>query len=131
MMKTKNNNKTSLPINNKNINTVIATKTEQYTGPLPPASEFAKYKEVIPDMPERILKVFEEDSAQVRKLKEKALDNEASYDARSQWMAFSIIMLGLIGTLILAYLDKDVASIITGIGTVALIFKGTFSSKQK
>lgn len=91
-MKTRNNTKTNLPTNDKDINTVIATKTEHYAGPLPPASEFAKYKEIIPDMPERILKVFEEDSASIRKLKEKALDSTEINIEKKLSKKFSLIV---------------------------------------
>ena len=37
--------------------------------PLPPPEDFAKYKEVMPDLPERIIKQFEEDSITTRELK--------------------------------------------------------------
>lgn len=59
----------------------------QYSGPIPPASEFAKYKEVIPDAPERILKVFEQDSEHVRHMNEQALVAEVSRDKRDNgWL---------------------------------------------
>ena len=53
-----------------------------------------------------------------------------NFDKRSQLMAFTIIIVGLLGTFFLAYLDKDIASIITGLGTIALIFKGVFSKNN-
>ena len=45
-------------------------------------------------------------------------------------MAFIIIMFGFVGTLLLAYFDKDYAAIATAIGTVALIFKNVFSKNN-
>ena len=107
---------------------VVAT-TEQHTGPIPTADEFARYREVLPDAPERILKVFEADSKHTREMQKSGLDAAVAFDKRSQYMAFTIIMGGVTGTLILAYLDKDVAAIMTGLATAALIFKGTFSPK--
>ena len=81
-------------------------------------------------MPERILKQFEEDSAHFRESQKKALQGDLDFDTRSQWMAFAIIVLGLAVTFILAYLDKDVAAIVTGLGTTSLIFKGTFTRRS-
>lgn len=60
-------------------------------------------------------------------LQKKAQAADIEFEKRSQWMAFFVILLGLCGTFVLAYLDKDVAAVATGIGTVLLIFKGVFS----
>lgn len=74
-MKTRNNNKTNFPTNNKDTNTVIATKTEHYAEPLPPASEFAKYKEIIPDMPERIIYILKNIAIKEKTVKEIFFDS--------------------------------------------------------
>ena len=79
---------------------------------------------------ERILKQFEEDSEAIRELQRNAQKSDIAFDKRSQWMAFSTIMTGLIGTFLLAYFDKDVAAVVTGLGTMVLIFKGVFSKSQ-
>ena len=81
----------------------------------------------MPDLPERIFKQFEEDSVTIRELTKDAQAADIEFEKRSQWMAFSVILLGLCGTFVLAYLDKDVAAVATGIGTMLLIFKGVFS----
>lgn len=78
----------------------------------------------------RILTVFEEDSKHTRDMGKRALEGSINFDKRSQLMAFTIIIVGLLGTFFLAYLDKDIASIITGLGTIALIFKGVFSKNN-
>ena len=78
-------------------------------------------------MPERILKQFEEDSETARTLQKDAQKEDIAFDKRSQWMAFGIILVGLLGTFWLAYSDKDTAAIATGLGTLVLIFKGVFS----
>ena len=106
--------------------------------PIPSPEDFAKYKEVVPDLPERIFKQFEEDSVTNRELikdaqsadielQKTAQKADIEFEKRSQWMAFSIIFFGLCSTFVLAYLDKDVVAVTTGIGTVLLIFKGVFS----
>ena len=40
--------------------------------PIPSPEDFAGYKKVMPDLPERIIKQFEEDSATIRELKKEA-----------------------------------------------------------
>lgn len=98
-------------------------------GPIPSPEEFAKYKQVDKDMPDRILRQFEEDSSSVRELTHKALTADTEFDKRSQYMAYSVIIASLLGTIFLAYNDKDVAAICTGLGTLILVFKDVFSRK--
>lgn len=95
--------------------------------PIPTPEQLEGYQRVLPDMPERILRQFEADSEHARNSQMKALQGDLDFDKRSQWMAFVIILMGLFITFLLAYLDKDVAAIVTGLGTASLIFKGTFS----
>ena len=118
---------------------------EQHTSlrisPLPPPEDFAKYKEIMPDLPERIVKQFEEDSITARELQKErqtaeielqksAQNADISFDKRSQWLAFALITAGIIGTIILAYLDKDTAASATALSTLALVFKGVFSKNS-
>lgn len=117
-------------VNRNSENQLRVLQAKQYEGPIPTAEELQKYKEIMPDLPDRILTVFEEDSKHTRDMGKRALEGSINFDKRSQIMAFTIILVGLLGTFFLAYLDKDVASIITGVGTVALIFKGTFSKNN-
>lgn len=106
-------------------------------GPIPSAEEFAKYKEVMPDLPERLVKQFEEDSVSARELQKMAqlaeieLQKSAqtadiAYEKRSQWMAFVIILTSFISTFVLAYLGKDTAAVTTAISALVMIFKGVF-----
>lgn len=111
------------------------------SGPIPSPKEFEGYKRINPDFPERIFKQFEEDSETNRNLQKEAqaadieLDKERlkadiAFEKRSQWMAYTIMMLGLTGTFVLAYFDKDIPAIITGLSTAFLVFKGVFSKNQ-
>ena len=110
-------------------------------GPIPSADEFARYKEVMPDLPERLVKQFEEDSRVTRELQKSAQEADIElqkiaqkadidYDKRSQWMAYSIIVGGLSITFILAYLDKDTAAMATGLSTLFVMFKGIFNKSS-
>lgn len=117
-------------VNCNSENELHVLQAKQYEGPIPAAEELQRYKEISPDLPNRILTVFEEDSKHTRDMGRRALEGSINFDKRSQLMAFTIIIVGLLGTFFLAYLDKDIASIITGLGTIALIFKGVFSKNN-
>ena len=95
----------------------------------------------MPDLPERIVKQFEADSVANRELSREAQTADIElqkvaqaadikFETRSQWMAFFIILSGLIGTFLLAYFDKDVAAVTTGISTAILIFRGVFAKDK-
>ena len=93
--------------------------------PIPTPEEFEGYKRVMPDFPERLLKQFEEDSIANRELQKEAqaasieLNKteqaaDIAFEKRSQWMAYTLMLVGLIGTFLLAYFDKDIAALMTG-----------------
>ena len=81
-------------------------------------------------MPDRILKQFEADSASARELSHQALGSDIKFDVRSQYMAFLIIIISLLGTVFLAYNDKDVAATCTGLSTLLLLFKDMLSKRK-
>ena len=106
--------------------------------PIPPPEDFEGYKRVNPDFPERILKQFEEDSVANRELQKelqtaniemnkRSLDADIEFEKRSQWMAFILMTGFLLGTIILAYLDKDSAALASVVGAVVFAFKGVFA----
>lgn len=102
----------------------------EITGPLPSAEELLRYKDVIPDLPERIVKQFEEDSEHARAQQTKALDANISFDTRSQNRATAIILAGYAITGVLAYFDANAAVFVSAPGSTAMIFKGTFSRRK-
>ena len=109
----------------------VSVEEHSFTeSPIPTPEQLLRYKDVMSDLPERIVRQFEADSENIRALQHASISGDISFDRRSQWMAFVIIMVGLFGTFCLAYYDKDIAAIATGIGTAALIFRGTFSRKN-
>lgn len=122
--------------NNKKEMAVKGSKQEVYAethslsmGPIPSAAEFLQYKEVMPDLPERIVKQFEADSEHIREMQRNSQQADIQYDKVCLWLAFLVMMSGIVGTMFLAYIDKDIAAVATAIGTVALIFKGLFVKK--
>ena len=148
MVKTSTGNE-NRDLSNSRENAPVASQITEATlshqsfrsGPIPSPKEFEGYKKVDPNFPERIFKQFEEDSITNRKLQQEAqaadieldkkrLEADIAFEKRSQWMAFSLITLGFVGTFVLAYLGKEYTAIVTGLGTLVIIFSGVFSKKQ-
>ncbi len=61
------------------IKAIVAQKVSHkiYHGPLPPASEFKKYGEILPDAPDRILAMAEEEQAHRHDMNKKVLQQES------------------------------------------------------
>lgn len=103
---------------------------ESFSGPIPPPEIFRQYGEVIPDAPERILRVFELDSEHTREMQMTALKAETSKDERAQWMAF-IIMLSSLGLTALAIRYGNAPSgVVTGLATLFLALRVLFVKKN-
>lgn len=95
---------------------------QSFDGPLPHPEIFRQYGQVIKNAPERILTVFEEDSAHLRYMQREALQAQKDDNRRVQWMAFSLIAGGYLMAALFAYMEKNaLAGIVlttTIIGTV-------------
>ena len=105
---------------------------EQHTGPIPSPEVFRKYGEVVPDAPERILRVFEQDSQHRREMQKLSIMREASRDTRAQWMAFVIMIVALGVTAVSVIFGQNVApGIITGLATLFLALKVLFIGEKK
>lgn len=78
-----------------------------FTGPIPPPEIFREYGKIIPDAPERILRVFEDDSKHVREIQVNALEAEKQDSKRIHWMAFCLIICGFMLSALFAWIDKD------------------------
>ena len=63
---------------------------QAFSGPIPHPDIFRQYGEIIPNAPERILKVFEDDSSHVRDIQFAALRAECQDNKRAHWMAWSL-----------------------------------------
>lgn len=113
------------PRGNNGVSRILAA--EQYIGPIPPAEEFAKYGQVLPDAPERIFIVFEKDSEHTRNMQSEALNGEIARDARGQWMAFISILCSIGLTAYSLSINKDIAAALAGLASLFLVFKGAFS----
>lgn len=86
----------------------LVAQSASFSGPIPHPEIFRQYANVIPDAPERILKVFEDDSKHVRDIAVKALQAQIEDNRRAHWMAWSLVVIAFISSLLLAWKDKDI-----------------------
>lgn len=113
------------------------TKVSQFTGPLPPPELFRLYGEVIPDAPERILRVFEEDSRHIREVQREVLHAQRIDNRRVHWMAYSLILGGFVISLVFAMMKEPyLAGTVLGttllgtIGGLVNSLRGTSNSQK-
>jgi len=108
---------------------------QAFSGPIPHPDIFRKYGEIIPNAPERILKVFEDDSSHVRNIQFAALRAECQDNKRAHWMAWSLIFTGFLLVAFLGWLGKDwLAGIALGTtltGTIAGFLQNKQSSQKQ
>lgn len=114
----------------------ITSSTQQtFNGPIPHPDIFRKYGEVINNAPERILRVFEEDSKHLRDIQMGALNGEKNDNRRLHWMAWSLIAGGYGMSALFAWMDKDIlaGAILTTtiVGTVTGFLQSQKSSSSK
>lgn len=127
MSKLKNRSTLSSPSSNVNklskadvATSRMAVMTAEYRGPIPPASEFAKYDEVVPGSANRILKMAE-----------KAEDAEiASIERRDKMVKIAMISdkgmgyIMLIAAIILVIFDKPIWALISGVAPIVQYVSG-------
>ncbi len=112
------------PVTRRMIAAIVESTIEQrhFQGPIPHPDIFRQYGEIIPDAPERILRVFEEDSKHAREIRLAALVAQKEDNRRVHWIAFSLISLGYVLSVVFALMKEEwLAGIIlttTIIGTV-------------
>lgn len=103
-------------------NGLVETKQAHFSGPLPPPSIFNGYADIIPDAPERILTIFEQDSAHARDFPRLALEAQKDDNRRAHWMAWSLVAGAFVMSLVLAAMDKDIlAGTVIGTTLVAIV----------
>lgn len=102
----------------------------KFQGPIPHPDIFKRYGEVVPDAPERILQVFEKDSAHARDIQVAALNAQKEDNRRVHWMAWSLVAGGYLLSLAFALLDKDTLAGIILATTLAGTITGFLQSKK-
>ena len=100
-------------VQNGNHQRQVKVQTSRFEGPIPSPEIFKQYAEIIPDAPERILAVFEQDSKHIRDIEMGALNAQKSDNKRIHYMAWSLVMTGFVMSGIFAWLDKDTLAFVT------------------
>ncbi|MBP7796081.1 MAG: DUF2335 domain-containing protein [Elusimicrobiales bacterium] len=105
--------------------------TSHYSGPIPPAAELEKYKNVIPDAPERILKMAENQNAHRIELENFAIHEQISESKRGQIFAFVIALIMIVCGTICILKDHDWAGSIMVGGTLISLVYAFINGKTK
>jgi uncharacterized membrane protein len=108
----------------------ILSQSSHFSGPIPHPEIFKLYGEIMPDAPNRILTVFEEDSKFARDLPLKALEAQKEDNCRAHWMAWSLVIGSFMLSLAFAFMDKDYLSGIVLGTTLAAIITGFLQSRN-
>ena len=111
----------------------LVSQHASYEGPIPHPDVFRQYGEVVPDAPQRILKVFEQDSKHARDIQTAALNAQRADNRRIHWMAWSLVIAGFVMSGLFALLNKDtLAAVIlaTTIGAIAYSFLSGDKNKK-
>lgn len=96
-----------------------------YSGPIPPPEFLAGYKSVLPDAPERILKMAENEQRHRHGLEDQIATNHIKQNAKGQIFGFILVALFGVFSLILALKGHDWLAGIFGTTTIiglAIIF---------
>ncbi|GHU07416.1 hypothetical protein FACS1894158_15650 [Betaproteobacteria bacterium] len=109
---------------------LVATQQETFFGPLPHPDILKKYSELVPDAPDRILRVFEDDSVFSREIAKASLDMERQDVTRRHWMAFSLIFSGLVLSLVFALLNYPTLAAVPLGATIAAIVAGFLDARK-
>lgn len=122
----------------------VITHTQQVSTIFDP-EVLRKYSQMVPDAPERVLAVFEKNSETERALQEasiaqhrsgsdiqaKALSYQAADNKRRDWMAFGIIIAGLVASGVFAYLKTEWLSGVTLVAIIGYAVAGYLQKNKK
>lgn len=121
------------PITERRVEQYVRQTT--FNGPIPHPEIFKQYGDVIPDAPERILRVFEEDSKHAREITREALNAQKRDNRRVHWMAWSLIAGGYGMSALFAWMNKDILAgavlTTTIIGTLTGFLQGQKNKSTK
>jgi uncharacterized membrane protein len=113
--------------NNPNTQVTVTAQAQlsQYSGPIPDAESLARYAEVIPDAPERILKMAENQAEHRQWLEKRVITSDIRRADAGLICAFIITMtIVIFGGYIALYSNPLYGTIFTGLGLAGLA--GTF-----
>lgn len=116
------------------IQITTAYMESSWRGPLPPPWVMQEYGEVIPNMPERILRMAEKQSEHRQFLEKQSLQAPIDQSKRGQLLGFVIAVLFLLATVFLALNGFTVVAGVLGgttlIGLVAIFVTGKYLHRR-
>ncbi len=117
----------SLPEDQKQIvvQSIIAARSESFSGPLPHPELLRKYEEAFPGAAERIFKIAEKEQEHRIKYDNNRLGGALIQSKRGQWMGFSLCILFGALAFAMAYLGYPALAGVIGGGTIvslAIVF---------
>lgn len=98
---------------------VLVAEQELFLGPLPHPKHLAAYKEISPDIPERIVRMAEDQSEHRRKLESAIVESNLKLEVRGQMFGFVIAMSAVIGGVYLMANGQSLEGAATTISAVA------------
>ncbi|QQN75032.1 DUF2335 domain-containing protein [Croceicoccus sp. YJ47] len=114
---------------------IYISQRQMHAGPLPSVEQFRGYGEVVPDAPERILKMAEDEQAAYHKFMQAQLNGRSRAVSQGQWMGFVAMMVALLGAIYLAITGHTAVAI--GLASPAVItpimrfyFQGKHETRQ-
>ncbi|CAM3106320.1 DUF2335 domain-containing protein [Streptobacillus ratti] len=142
MRRPKNNNSNiqELKKENKNDNLIL---TARFEGPLPHPSILDGYAKINPDIPNRIIKMAEEQSKaridnekkeneNIIELRKTALNSEVSYNKRAQCFGFILLLILFLAGPILIVLNKDVGGYLSVmVGIIGAVGSILYNNKKQ
>lgn len=90
-----------------------------------------RYRQMVPDAPERVLRQFELNSETERAIMQGSLDAKANDNRRRDWMAFAIIITGLVVSAVMAALGVPWLSGVTLAAIIGYAVVGYLKSKPE
>jgi len=105
------------------IKTLLVSR--QFSGPMPPPECLHQYDQIVPGAAREIIDEFRANGAHQRTMDQAVLEAASTRDTRGQWMACSLVLLGFILIMSLAYTGHDgvaIAVAVSLLGAVAANF---------
>ena len=92
-----------------------------YSGPIPPASELAKYAEIDKGLIKWITTQSKELQKHQIEVDKKLVDNHLKRSGRGQMFAFCLGVLGILASVVIAYLGYPTQAVVFGSGTIVAL----------
>lgn len=102
-------------VTGQEIRGALVAQQQTFAGPMPPPEYLKQYDQIVPGAAKDIVTEFLANGAHERDLDRLVLESIKNQNLRSQWMAFSLVLVGFMLIMGLAFTGHDaVAGIVAG-----------------